>query len=364
MFSRVELPGTSVRVVSTGLWQNCAKFRLALAQQAESVSYGFSGGVPSCGQPGVFAPPHNREMSLMILFATAALTPTMFWAWVAMTVGTGLGLGFGAGILFQNWLTATELRRRQKYVEQLTALLEYRLRSTVAVSEACLSHPAFQPSREQTVRLRQQTTALHGLLTQLQDRLPDTLLQEIVPFDPQKIRWKKSPVDPLTHLPDRQALDANMDLLQTLSKRARQSCGLILIRQDRQDLLRVRYGEADAACLWEKFAQVVCQSVRDVDFVCQFSADTLAVLLPQVTEANNTAVADQIRRTLRTYRFVLPDEQTEVLITGSLGCTLCPPDDRPGLSVNRATDALTRSERMGRNQLHLHNGQTVIHAGT
>lgn len=293
------------------------------------------------------------------------LNSPYFWAWALATLGTALVVGFAAGCVWTTWREATTLWRAKARIESLCKLLETRLQSAILTCNAVQNFSPWKPAPEQTQRFRQQSTALVGLLQQLQQRLPDEAppVPEIVAFDPLKIRWTKKPLDPLTQLPDRACCDKNLDLLLGLSKKARLPCGVLLVRMDRLDTLQSRLGPTEADHLRKKFANVTCQSAREGDLICQFSADTLAVLMPQITPTTGPEVAEQIRRTLRSYRFRSLVGETEVLVTASLGYTLCGFDDRAGLALSRAADALARSQRLGRNQLHMHDGRSVLLIG-
>ena len=71
-------------------------------------------------------------------------------------------------------------------------------------------------------------------------------------------------------------------------------------------------------------------------------------------------LAQTICDTVRHYHFRLEESGPEVLVTASFGLTQCRPGDNADLILNRVENALAKSQRRGRNQLHLHNGDLLV----
>ena len=105
--------------------------------------------------------------------------------------------------------------------------------------------------------------------------------------------------------------------------------------------------------------RVVLRAARDADSVCHYNGSTFGVLMPNVDDSTGRKLAEAIRQTVRQYHFRLDESGPEVLVTASFGYTTCLPDDNHDLALNRAGNALAKSERRGRNQLHVHDGNTL-----
>lgn len=174
----------------------------------------------------------------------------------------------------------------------------------------------------------------------------------------EKLEWQKSGLDPLTGLPDRPALEANLRLMQATSKELRAPSSVILARVDRLSTLRDRVGKSAADLLLRKFIHIVCKHVRDADYVGTFQSDTVAILLPGMDMETSGELARKLRDAVRSHNFQV-DTGAEVMLTASLGCTVSHPDENYELVLDRAQAALNRSQRVGRNQLHLHDGQQL-----
>jgi diguanylate cyclase len=176
-----------------------------------------------------------------------------------------------------------------------------------------------------------------------------------------QIRWLVTPEDRTSGLPSLAAFEANLEMLLEWGSRFEQTSGLLLIKLDKFDGLRERYGTAAAGNLIKRFARVLCRSVRDGDLICQSACDTFAMLLPATEPAAGERIAASIRDMIRGYHFRCEDDGPEVLVTASLGYTVCRGGDKMDFALNRAAEALSRSQRLGRNQLHVHDGSALLH---
>ena len=84
--------------------------------------------------------------------------------------------------------------------------------------------------------------------------------------------------------------------------------------------------------------------------------------MPAVDARTGGELAGTIRDRVRGYRFRLDETGPEVLVTASFGYTRLFPGDTVELALNRAGNALDRSLRRGRNQLHIHDGRGMTHS--
>ena len=184
------------------------------------------------------------------------------------------------------------------------------------------------------------------------------------PNAPIRMNWLMNPVDPLTELPDRPAFEANLSALLAATRAANRDSSLMLIRVDKLQGLAARFGQTAAARLLKRLSGVVCRAVRDSDLVCRCNPDTLAVLFPGLDLEAASRLGRAVRDSVRSHHFQIDETGAEVLLTASFGCTACRPDENPELVLNRGFDALSKSQRLGRNQLHIHDGESLVHCAT
>ena len=167
-----------------------------------------------------------------------------------------------------------------------------------------------------------------------------------------------------TNLPDRAAFDANLALMLEAGSKTEQQSGLLLVRIDRMDQLKSRFGIAGADAFVKELATVISQSVREQDLACRVAPDSFAVLIPSVDAESGRKLSQAIRSAVRVHNFRMHDGGPEVLVTASFGFTACPAHDSAEAALNRCGDALSQSTRKGRNQLHVHEGEAVVHCAT
>jgi diguanylate cyclase (GGDEF)-like protein len=266
--------------------------------------------------------------------------------------------GFVAGVwcapVFQEW----GLKRASKHIQRVAELTAKQLDNAGRLCRMLGDFTARELSPSQWDRLDRARTQLADAWQLVTDRHRPlaTAIDETVVATPSsfQIDWQTGSVDPVTQLPDRPAFDANLELLLAGSRLHRQPSGLLLIRMDKCDQLQKRYGRDNVLKLQAKLATVIVKSVRDDDLVCRMQPDVFAVLLPSVSPIAGARVADAVRSAIRDHHFRPGDDGPEVLVTASLGYACAVPTESPAIVLDRAGDALSKSQTHGRNQLHVH----------
>lgn len=274
--------------------------------------------------------------------------------------------GFFAGIFCARM---GERRAFDKARSGVAQLFETMLKTLDAVRELCAlleKYPAQALKAEQTALLEERRGGLLKSLSRLIARNAPPAApaaEAAVPVQPKpvKVNWLKSPVDPSSELPDRAAFDSNLTSLLEACTAADRESSLLLVRIDKLSGLVTRFGQANAEKLIKRLAHVVCRSVRDDDLVCRLSAETLAVLFPGMDLDAGARLGRVIRDSVRNQNFHLDEAGPQVLLTASFACAPCRPHENADLVLNRAYDALSQSQRRGRNQLHVHTGQSLVH---
>ena len=287
---------------------------------------------------------------------------------VAWLVGGALLLAATLGF-FSGRLSARIQERRAKHRARtgLRRLYESVLGSLDTAGEVCQLLDGYDTrclSPAETEHLDKRRTALVGLLTRIINRqrgVVDAVEPGEVsrPAEPLAVRWEASTVHPVSGLPDRDAFDENLKLLVEAGHAANRCSHVLLVRIDKLSSLVGRCGQAATQSLLRKLANVVCRTIRDDDLCCQIGFDQLAVLLVGADSETGRRIAESVRDAVRSHRFRIDEIGPEILLTASFGLTVCLPDDRPDLVLDRAAYALDTSQRHGRNQLHVHDGVGV-----
>lgn len=304
---------------------------------------------------------------MLLASGALSLVGADFW-WLggfALLVSTALGF-------FAGYQTALGVGRRAEVLSRRTlpALFTTAIKTLDSAAELCNlleRRSGRMLSGEQSAKLQERQSKLSSMFHRLlgHAEADETALVPCGEVSPSaaeakiRVRWTLTPVDPISGLPDREPFDANLAALLEAGRKAQQASSLLIIRVDKLQSLASRLGPAGVHTLQRKLAAVICRTVRDEDLVCQLGPDLMGVLLVGSNFESGSRMARAVRDQVRSHRFRIDENGPEVLVTASFGFAACHPDDRGDLVLDRAAAALSKSQRCGRNQLHLHDGVAV-----
>lgn len=154
--------------------------------------------------------------------------------------------------------------------------------------------------------------------------------------------------DALTDLPNQVLFKDRLKQAIAYSRRHDQMHAVLLLNLDRFKTINDSLGYTAGDRLLQTVAQRLTSCVRESDTVARFGGDEFAVLLTQITRAQDAANAARAIKGVLDQAFIF-DEQ-EVFISTSIGISLYPHDDRDtaGLLKN-AGAALQRAKVQGGN---------------
>jgi diguanylate cyclase (GGDEF)-like protein/PAS domain S-box-containing protein len=154
--------------------------------------------------------------------------------------------------------------------------------------------------------------------------------------------------DALTDLPNQVLFKDRLKQAIAYSRRTDQMHAVLLLNLDRFKTINDSLGYMAGDRLLQSVAQRLASCVRDSDTVARFGGDEFAILLTQISRAQDAANAARAIKEVLDQAFIF-DEQ-EVFISTSIGISLYPHDDRDtaGLLKNAGT-ALDRAKVQGGN---------------
>jgi len=305
----------------------------------------------------------------MVIFSVTALPsiPVELWVWAGVTLLMTAAIGFTAGVVYGRSSIKRTCQRARK---QLSTLFELVVQTIESAQEACVvleKFPNMRLTSDQTDQLQGKQNRLletvRRIVTGQQSAEPspdDPVSRAANPVD-FEVGWVVTPEDRVTGLPDRTAFDANLASILESGNLSGVESGLLLIKVDKFSQLSTRLGAEGAKTLLRKLTRVVLRAARDDDVICHYKDQTFGVFMPAVDLETGRQLAESIRNTVRNYHFQLDSTSPEVLVTASFGYTSCLPGDGPDLVLNRAGNAISKSERRGRNQLHVDDGNKLAH---
>lgn len=298
----------------------------------------------------------------MTILAAATTDPATVLLWcgaTAVLLISALG-SFFAGLLsapyFQEWAVRRSSAEIHKMYELVMAEVEraQRLCAQLAAASGCAL------SEQEWQRIDRVRHDFHETFARIAKSCGiESHENESQKSKPREftVDWTKTPLDSHSGLPDKRAFEQNLNAMLAQGAEAALNSGLLLIRMDNAEGLRRRLGSEAVEKLLSRLASLVVRSARDQDVVCRLSLDTLGLLCPAVPPLAGTRIAEKIRETVRNNRFHVEEGGPEVLVTASFGYANCGPTDQAELVRDRASDGLARSQSLGRNQLHVHDGQ-------
>ena len=304
--------------------------------------------------------------SLLPFNLDSQTSPAVLWAWAIGTLLLASALGFLAGATYANRSADRGFRKSLRAISSLYALALDSLDKAQHLSTLLESFPGAELSDEQVDQLDSKRGSLVETVSRLISKQRKTMATQIEaklkpkPL-PVPISWQRTSFDTVTGLPDRPMFDANLRLMLAEGAKTDLSSGLLLVTIDRREQLKSRFGIRGTDDVDKSIASVIGRAIRKQDLVCRLTDDSYGILFPTVDVEMGQKLAQVVRNSVRLHTFRLNDIGPEVLVTASFGYTTCEPKDDAKSALVRASDALARSTRFGRNQLHFVEGESVVH---
>ncbi len=156
--------------------------------------------------------------------------------------------------------------------------------------------------------------------------------------------------DPLTRLPNRDAIQQTLKQLHTRYERQNGTYSILLLDLDRFKLVNDTYGHNAGDQLLKKLATEMTASLRPYDNLGRWGGEEFLCILPNTDIQGALDSAERFRE-LISQQYVEVDNQ-QVRTTASIGVASFPHDDRDVSEVLRIVDAmLYEAKRGGRNRV-------------
>lgn len=158
--------------------------------------------------------------------------------------------------------------------------------------------------------------------------------------------------DGLTGLHNRRYLDNHLKLLIDRALARGRPLSICITDIDRFKSVNDTYGHDAGDEVLRDFAHRVRSTVRGADLACRFGGEEFVVVMPDTPADAAAAIAERLRSIVEDRSFVLPNSDTRLSITASLGiATLNPEGDTAEALLKRADTALYQAKNNGRNRV-------------
>ena len=156
--------------------------------------------------------------------------------------------------------------------------------------------------------------------------------------------------DPLTRLPNRDAIQQTLKQLHTRFERQNSTYSILLLDLDRFKLVNDTYGHNAGDQLLKKLATEMTESLRPYDNLGRWGGEEFLCILPNTDIQGALDSAERFRE-LISQQYVEIDNQ-QVRTTASIGVASFPHDDHDVSGILRIADAmLYEAKRSGRNRV-------------
>jgi diguanylate cyclase (GGDEF)-like protein len=161
-----------------------------------------------------------------------------------------------------------------------------------------------------------------------------------------------SVTDPLTGLYNRRFQGRRME--EELSRSSRQGLSLtvMLIDLDNFKIYNDLCGHVAGDRALKKVADILRESVREMDVVTRYGGEEFCVILPSTSKKESLFVAERIRREVESEGFPGEENLPRRALTASIGIASYPEDGNTTTAlINSADIALYRAKAEGRNRI-------------
>lgn len=165
--------------------------------------------------------------------------------------------------------------------------------------------------------------------------------------------------DALTGLYNRRVFQQLLETELYRSLRFKHPVSLLMIDIDHFKRVNDRYGHQAGDMVLKGISNRLNKSVRNVDHVCRYGGEELAIVLPETDLENALILADRIRNIVSALKFDIDDGKL-ISVNISIGVAACPVDaDSDTLLISAADSALYRAKESGRGRVCSHRGPVV-----
>jgi len=159
---------------------------------------------------------------------------------------------------------------------------------------------------------------------------------------------RQASTDGLTDLANRREFEESLANEISRAERFGHSLALILADLDNFKQVNDRFGHQAGDEVLRTFADILRETVRDIDVAARYGGEEFAVLLPQTDIAGAERLAERLREAVET-RPMAEAHSSPVVVTSSFGVAAFPEAKTSAGLFGAADEALYRAKRAGKN---------------
>lgn len=165
--------------------------------------------------------------------------------------------------------------------------------------------------------------------------------------------------DALTGLSNRRVFQQLLETELGRSNRFKHDLSLLMIDIDHFKQVNDKYGHQAGDMVLKEMSQRLNKTVRNVDHVCRYGGEEIAIVLPETDAENAFQLAHKIRHVVSAYKFNIGGDGM-IPVTISIGVATCPTDaENDDNLISAADSALYTAKSSGRNCVRSYREQAV-----
>jgi two-component system cell cycle response regulator len=157
--------------------------------------------------------------------------------------------------------------------------------------------------------------------------------------------------DGLTRLYNRHYLDTHLKNLVRQAAEQQRNLAVVIMDMDHFKKVNDTYGHGAGDEVLKTLASVIVKTIRSADLAARYGGEEFVVLMPETDATRAYEAAERLRKAVEATEFVIPNPESPIRKTISIGYATLQSDDTPETLLKRADVALYEAKNTGRNKV-------------
>lgn len=157
--------------------------------------------------------------------------------------------------------------------------------------------------------------------------------------------------DGLTGVFNRRYFDVHIKQMVEKVQKTDQKISLLILDMDHFKDINDTYGHQAGDEVLKSLSSLLKQSVRVTDLIARYGGEEFMILISNAELATAAKIAEEIRKKISEHEFIIPNNESSIKKTTSIGVAEYAPGETIESFINRADEALYKAKEQGRNKV-------------